>query len=94
MDTTADGAAAELPEAAAKTPGGSGDTAAAVPGALAKGKPGSAEFRAALRDSMEAQKNVVMTHGIANMTADDHNGFDSRARVMVTIEGGAWKLLP
>ncbi len=67
---------------------------AAVPGALAKGKPGSAEFRAALRDSMEAQKNVVMTHGIANMTAEDHNGFDSRARVMVTIEGGAWKLLP
>ena len=43
---------------------------------------------------MEAQKNLVMTHGIANMTADDHNGFDTRARVMVTVQGGAWKLLP
>jgi len=67
---------------------------AAVPEALKKGKPGTAEFRSALRDSIEAQKNVVMTHGIANMTADDHNGFDTRARVMVTIQGGAWKLLP
>ena len=67
---------------------------AAVPDALKKGKPGTAEFRSALRDAMEAQKNLVMTHGIANMTADDHNGFDERARVMVTIEGGAWKLLP
>ena len=68
--------------------------AAAVPEALKKGKPGTAEFRSALRDSIEAQKNVVMTHGIANMTAEDHNGFDTRARVMVTIQGGAWKLLP
>lgn len=67
---------------------------AAVPEALKKGKPGTAEFRAALRDAMEAQKNLVMTHGIASMTADDHNGFDERARVMVTIQNGAWKLLP
>ena len=68
--------------------------AAAVPDALKKGKPGTAEFRAALRDAMESQKNLVMTHGIASMTADDHNGFDTRARVMVTIHNGAWKLLP
>ncbi len=67
---------------------------AAIPEALKKGKPGTPEFRAALRDAMEAQKNLVMTHGIANMTAEDHNGFDTRARVMVTIQGGAWKLLP
>ncbi len=67
---------------------------AAVPEALKKGKPGTAEFRAALRDAMEAQKNLVMTHGIANMSETDHNGFDTRARVMVTIQNGAWKLLP
>jgi branched-chain amino acid transport system substrate-binding protein len=67
--------------------------AAATPGALAKGKPGSPEFRSALRDSMEAQKDLVMTHGVANMTPTDHNGFDNRARVMVTVQGGAWKLV-
>jgi branched-chain amino acid transport system substrate-binding protein len=66
----------------------------AIPAALQKGKPGTAEFRAGLRDAMEAQKDLVMTHGIATMTPADHNGFDERARVMVTIQGGAWKLLP
>jgi branched-chain amino acid transport system substrate-binding protein len=28
------------------------------------------------------------------MTKDDHVGQDKRARVMVTIENGTWKLLP
>ena len=68
--------------------------AAAVPGALAKGKPGTPAFRAGLRDAMEGQQNLVLTHGVASMTAADHNGFDARARVMVTISNGAWKLLP
>ncbi|MCW3474495.1 ABC transporter substrate-binding protein [Limobrevibacterium gyesilva] len=67
---------------------------AAVPAAVQKAKPGTAAFHAALRDAMEAQQNLVLTHGIANMTPQDHNGFDQRARVMVTIQGGAWKLLP
>jgi branched-chain amino acid transport system substrate-binding protein len=67
---------------------------AAIPMALTKGKPGTVEFRSALRDAMEAQKDLVMCHGIATMTPTDHNGFDDRARVMVTIRDGAWKLLP
>lgn len=67
---------------------------AAIPEALKHGKPGTAEFRAGLRDGMESQKNLVLTHGIATMTPDDHNGFDERARVMVTIENGKWKPLP
>ncbi len=68
--------------------------AAAIPVAGAKAKPGTPEFRAALRDSIEALQNVAMTHGVASMTPQDHNGFDARARVMVTIQDGAWKLLP
>ena len=68
--------------------------AAAVPAALAKGAPGTPAFRSALRDALEAQQNLVMTHGIANMTPTDHNGFDERARVMVTVTGGSWKVLP
>jgi branched-chain amino acid transport system substrate-binding protein len=67
---------------------------AAIPAALAKGKPGTAAFHAALRDAMEAQHGLVLTHGIATMSPDDHNGFDERARVMVTIQNGTWKLLP
>ncbi len=68
--------------------------AAAIPAALKKAKPGTPEFRAALRDAMEAQKDLVMTHGIATMSPTEHNGFDTRARVMVVIDNGKWKLLP
>jgi branched-chain amino acid transport system substrate-binding protein len=65
----------------------------AVPAALKKAKPGSKEFRAALRDALEGLKSVTVSHGIVNMSAQDHLGFDQRARVMVVIENGAWKLL-
>ena len=68
--------------------------AAAVPAALAKGKPGTAEFRAALRDGIEGLHGIVLDHGVATMSATDHNGFDTSARVMVKIENGAWKLQP
>ena len=36
----------------------------------------------------------MLTHGISTMSPTDHNGFDTRARVMVTIKDGTWKLLP
>ncbi|MBI4996478.1 MAG: ABC transporter substrate-binding protein [Rhodocyclales bacterium] len=64
----------------------------AVPLALKKAQPGSKEFRAALRDALEGLKNVTVSHGIVNMSAQDHLGFDQRARVMVKIENGGWKL--
>lgn len=66
--------------------------AAAVPAALKKGKPGTAEFRQALRDTIETQKEVVGAHGVFNMSANDHYGHDKRARVLVKIENGNWKL--
>lgn len=67
---------------------------AAIPGALKAGQPGTPEFRQGLRDGIEAAKDVVLDHGIATMSAADHNGFDGRARVMVTIKSGTWQLLP
>jgi branched-chain amino acid transport system substrate-binding protein len=66
---------------------------AAIPEALKKGQPGTPEFRAALRDSLEGLHNVVLTQGIATMSPTDHNGFDDRARVMVTIHDGKWVML-
>ena len=65
----------------------------ALPVALKAAKPGTPEFRAALRDALEGLKEIVYTHGVASMTPTDHVGQDDRARVMVTIEGGQWKLL-
>jgi branched-chain amino acid transport system substrate-binding protein len=65
----------------------------AIPLALKKARPGTVEFRRALRDALEASGNVAGAHGIFNMSANDHQGFDQRARVMVTIENNTWKLL-
>ena len=67
---------------------------AAVPEALKKAQPGTPEFRAALRDALEQVKEVAGAHGVFSMTPTDHLGLDNRARVMVTIQNGAWKYLP
>ncbi len=67
------------------------DAAASV--ALKKAKPGTPEFRAALRDALENTKNVVGTHGVYNMSAANHNGLDDRARVLVHVVNGEWRLL-
>jgi len=64
---------------------------AAVPEALKKAQPGTPEFRAALRDALEGVKEVAGAHGVFSMTPTDHLGLDNRARVMVTIQNGAWK---
>jgi branched-chain amino acid transport system substrate-binding protein len=66
---------------------------AAVPVALKKAQPGTKEFRVALRDALENVKNLPVAHGVFNMSATDHLGFDQRARVMVKVEGGTWKLV-
>ena len=65
----------------------------AIPVALKAGKPGTAEFRAALRDALEQEHEVVLSNGVVDMSPTDHNGMDDRARVMVTIQNGAWVLI-
>jgi branched-chain amino acid transport system substrate-binding protein len=65
----------------------------AIPQALKKGQPGTKEFRAALRDALENTKELVATHGVFNMSAQEHNGLDNRARTMIKIDNGKWVLL-
>ena len=65
----------------------------AVPEAMKKAKPGTPEFRLALRDALEAVKELPASHGVYTMSAKDHNGFDGRAVVMAHIENGDWKLV-
>lgn len=65
----------------------------AIPAALKVAKPGTPEFRKALRDEIEKSKDVVGTHGVFNLTATDHIGLDKRARMMVQVRDGAWKLV-
>jgi branched-chain amino acid transport system substrate-binding protein len=64
----------------------------AIPVALKRGQPGTPAFREALRAAIEETKNLPASHGIFNMSPNDHSGLDQRARVMVEIVGGKWKL--
>lgn len=65
----------------------------ALPVALKKTKPGSAEFRAALRDAIESEKEVAGVHGVFNMSPTDHSGHDRRARVLLQVQNGAFKVI-
>ena len=59
-----------------------------------KAEPGTAQFRAALRDAIFNTKEVVGTHGVFNFKPGDLYGVDNRARVIVKLENGQWKLAP
>jgi branched-chain amino acid transport system substrate-binding protein len=66
---------------------------AAVPAARKIAKPGTAEFRQAMRDAIEGVKEVRGTHAVYTMSPTDHYGVDKRARVLVRVENGEWRLL-
>ncbi len=66
----------------------------AIPSALKAGQPGTEAFRSALRDALERERDVVGTQGVFNMSATNHNGMDERARVLVIVRDGKFRLLP
>ena len=65
----------------------------AIPEALGKAQPGTEAFRSALRDALEHIKELPISQGIMNTSPANHNGLDQRARVMVEVVDGKWKLL-
>lgn len=65
----------------------------AIPVALKSAQPGTEAFRAALRTALENIKDLPVSHGIMNLSATDHNGLDERARVMVEIVDGKWRIV-
>ena len=66
----------------------------AIPLALKAAKPGTEAFRSALRDALEQERGVVGCQGVFDMSASNHNGMDERARVLVTVKDGKFRLLP
>ncbi len=65
----------------------------AIPLAAKKAKPGTKEFRAALRDALEATHELVGTQGVYSMSPADHSGFDQRGRELIVVKNGNWALL-
>ena len=66
----------------------------AIPTALGKAKPGTEAFRVALRDAIEQEREIVGCQGVFNMSPTNHNGMDERARVLVTVRDGKFRLVP
>ena len=66
----------------------------AIPVAAKVAKPGTEAFRIALRDALEQQKDVVGCQGVFNISATNHNGMDERARVLIVVKDGKFRLLP
>ena len=66
----------------------------AIPVALKQAKPGTEAFRVALRDAIEQEREIVGCQGVFNMSPTNHNGMDERARVLVTVKDGKFRLLP
>jgi branched-chain amino acid transport system substrate-binding protein len=61
--------------------------------AAGKAEPGTPAFRVALRDAIMSTKEVVGVHGVYNFKKGDLYGVDDRARVIVKLENGHWKLV-
>ena len=66
----------------------------AIPIALKTAKPGTEAFRIALRDALEQQRDITGCQGVFNMSPTNHNGMDERARVLVIVRDGRFRLLP
>jgi branched-chain amino acid transport system substrate-binding protein len=62
--------------------------------ARAKGEPGTPAFRQSLRDAIFSTKEVVGAHGVYNFKQGNLYGVDERARVIVRLDNGHWKLVP
>ena len=64
-----------------------------VPVALKKAKPGTKEFREAMLEAIESEKEIPASHGVYNFTPTDHAGLDDRGRVLLTVKDGTWALV-
>jgi branched-chain amino acid transport system substrate-binding protein len=65
---------------------------AAATEAVKKARPGTPELRAALRHALQSGKEIPGTNAVYRYTPADHYGVDARARVMVVVKDGAFRL--
>ncbi len=65
----------------------------ALPNALEAAEPGTPEFRNALRDAIEDAGDIAASQGVFDFTPEDHYGLDERARVLLTVENGQFRLV-
>lgn len=66
------------------------DRAVAV--AVKQAQPGTQAFRDALVSAIEQTRGLAATHGMINVSAQDHSAYGEDGRVLVTVKGGKWTI--
>lgn len=66
------------------------DRAVAV--AAKQAQPGTQAFRDALVSAIEQTRGLAATHGMINVSAQDHSAYGEDGRVLVTVKGGKWTI--
>ena len=64
-----------------------------VPVALKTAKPGTPEFREAIRQALLTEREIAASQGVYNFTEKDRYGVDERARILLTVRDGKYKLV-
>ena len=64
-----------------------------VPVALKTAKPGTGEFREAIRQALLTEREIAASQGVYNFTEKDRYGVDERARILLTVKDGKYKLV-
>jgi branched-chain amino acid transport system substrate-binding protein len=64
-----------------------------VPVALKTAKPGTPEFREAIRRALLTEREIAASQGVYNFTEKDRYGVDERARILLTVKDGKYKLV-
>ena len=64
-----------------------------IPVALKKAKPGTQEFRDAIREALLTEREIAASQGVYNFTEKDRFGVDERARILLTVKDGKYKLV-
>jgi branched-chain amino acid transport system substrate-binding protein len=63
-----------------------------VPVALQRARPGTPAFRQALREALESEKEIAVSHGVLNYSRANHLGFDGRGVAMLRVHQGRFEL--
>ncbi len=64
----------------------------AVGVAAKQAQPGTQAFRDALVGAIEKTRGLAATHGMINVSAQDHSAYGEDGRVLVTVKGGKWTI--
>ncbi len=64
-----------------------------IPVALKTAKPGTQEFREALRNALESEKELAASQAVYNWTPTNHYGVDDRGRILITVKDGNWAIV-